>query len=44
VKQNTKRGNVMRTKRTIENLGSLNKKAAAKFEPFLVAADSAMAA
>jgi peptidoglycan L-alanyl-D-glutamate endopeptidase CwlK len=34
----------MRTKRTIENLGSLNKKAAAKFEPFLVAAESAMAA
>jgi peptidoglycan L-alanyl-D-glutamate endopeptidase CwlK len=25
----------MRTKRTIENLGSLNKKALAKFEPFL---------
>lgn len=25
----------MRTKRTIENLGSLNKKAAAKFEPFI---------
>ncbi|CAB5225381.1 D-alanyl-D-alanine carboxypeptidase [uncultured Caudovirales phage] len=34
----------MRTKRTIENLGSLNKKAAAKFEPFLVAVESAMAA
>jgi len=33
-----------RTKRTIENLGSLNKKALAKFEPFLVAAESAMAA
>lgn len=26
----------MRTKRTIENLGSLNKKAAAKFEPFII--------
>ena len=34
----------MRTKRTIENLGSLNKKAAAKFESFLVAVESAMAA
>jgi len=34
----------MRTKRTIENLGSLNKKAAAKFEPFIVAVESAMAA
>ena len=34
----------MRTKRTIENLGSLNKKAAAKFEPFLVAVESAMSA
>ena len=33
-----------RTKRTIENLGSLNKKALAKFEPFLAAAESAMAA
>lgn len=33
----------MRTKRTIENLGSLNKKALAKFEPFLVAAEKAMA-
>lgn len=33
----------MRTKRTIENLGSLNKKALAKFEPFLAAAESAMA-
>ncbi|CAB4155460.1 D-alanyl-D-alanine carboxypeptidase [uncultured Caudovirales phage] len=32
----------MRTKRTIENLGSLNKKAAAKFEPFLFAAEQAM--
>lgn len=34
----------MRTKRTIENLGSLNKKALAKFEPFLVAAEAAMSA
>lgn len=34
----------MRTKRTIENLGSLNKKALAKFEPFLVEAEAAMAA
>ena len=33
----------MRTKRTIENLGSLNKKALAKFEPFLAAAEKAMA-
>lgn len=33
----------MRTKRTIENLGSLNKKALAKFDPFLVAAEKAMA-
>lgn len=32
----------MRTKRTIENLGSLNKKALAKFEPFLVAVELAM--
>lgn len=31
-----------RTKRTIENLGSLNKKALAKLEPFLQAAESAM--
>lgn len=29
----------MRTKRTIENLGSLNKKALAKFEPFLKEAE-----
>lgn len=34
----------MRTKRTIENLGSLNKKALAKFEPFLAEAETAMAA
>jgi peptidoglycan L-alanyl-D-glutamate endopeptidase CwlK len=34
----------MRTKRTTENLGSLNKKALAKFEPFLVEAENAMAA
>ena len=33
----------MRTKRTIENLGSLNKKALAKFEPFLAEVDKAMA-
>lgn len=33
----------MRTKRTIENLGSLNKKALAKFEPFLVEVEKAMA-
>lgn len=33
----------MRTKRTIENLGSLNKKALAKFEPFLFATEKAMA-
>ena len=32
----------MRTKRTIENLGSLNKKALAKFEPFLQEAELAM--
>jgi peptidoglycan L-alanyl-D-glutamate endopeptidase CwlK len=32
----------MRTKRTIENLGSLNKKALAKLEPFLQAAEKAM--
>ncbi len=32
----------MRTKRTIENLGSLNKKALAKFEPFLVESEAAM--
>lgn len=31
-----------RTKRTIENLGSLNKKALAKFEPFLQEAELAM--
>ena len=30
------KGNDMRTKRTIENLGSLNKKALAKLEPFIV--------
>lgn len=34
----------MRTKRTIENLGSLNKKALAKLEPFVAAAENAMAA
>ena len=34
----------MITKRTIENLGSLNKKALAKFEPFLVEAENSMAA
>jgi len=34
----------MRTKRTIENLGSLNKKALAKLEPFVAAAEAAMAA
>jgi peptidoglycan L-alanyl-D-glutamate endopeptidase CwlK len=33
----------MRTKRTIENLGSLNKKALAKLEPFVAAAELAMA-
>ena len=33
----------MRTKRTIENLGSLNKKALAKFDPFLVVVEKAMA-
>jgi peptidoglycan L-alanyl-D-glutamate endopeptidase CwlK len=32
----------MRTKRTIENLGSLNKKALAKLEPFVAAAEKAM--
>jgi peptidoglycan L-alanyl-D-glutamate endopeptidase CwlK len=32
----------MRTKRTIENLGSLNKKALAKLEPFVAAAEFAM--
>lgn len=32
----------MRTKRTIENLGSLNKKALAKFDPFLVVVEKAM--
>jgi len=32
----------MRTKRTIENLGSLNKKALAKLEPFVAAAELAM--
>lgn len=32
----------MRTKRTIENLGSLNKRALAKFEPFLAEAEAAM--
>jgi peptidoglycan L-alanyl-D-glutamate endopeptidase CwlK len=31
-----------RTKRTVENLGSLNKKALAKFEPFLQEAELAM--
>ena len=34
----------MRTKRTIENLGSLNKKALAKFDPFLVVVEKVMAA
>lgn len=34
----------MRTKRTIANLGSLNKKALAKFEPFLQEAEAALAA
>jgi peptidoglycan L-alanyl-D-glutamate endopeptidase CwlK len=34
----------MRTKRTIENLGSLNKKAFAKFDPFLVGVEKVMAA
>jgi peptidoglycan L-alanyl-D-glutamate endopeptidase CwlK len=34
----------MRTKRTIENLGSLNRKALAKIEPFLVEAEAAMSA
>lgn len=34
----------MRTKRTIENLGSLNKKALAKLEPFVAAAEAEMAA
>ena len=34
----------MRTKRTIENLGSLNKKALAKLEPFVAAAEKAMEA
>lgn len=34
---------VVRTKRTVENLGSLNKKALAKFEPFLTAVEAAMA-
>jgi peptidoglycan L-alanyl-D-glutamate endopeptidase CwlK len=34
----------MRTKRTIENLGSLNKKALAKLEPFVAAAELAMSA
>ncbi len=34
----------MRTKRTIENLGSLNKKALAKLGPFVAAAEAAMAA
>lgn len=33
----------MRTKRTIENLGSLNKKALAKLEPFVAAAEAEMA-
>lgn len=33
----------MRTKRTIENLGSLNEKALAKFEPFLAVVEKAMA-
>ncbi|MBK8093067.1 MAG: M15 family metallopeptidase [Verrucomicrobiaceae bacterium] len=33
----------MRTKRTIANLGSLNKKALAKFEPFLAKAEAVMA-
>lgn len=32
----------MRTKRTIENLGSLNKKALAKFEPFLAVVERVM--
>ncbi len=32
----------MRTKRTIENLGSLNKKALAMLEPFVAAAEAAM--
>ncbi len=32
----------MRTKRTIENLGSLNKKALAKLEPFVTAVEQAM--
>jgi peptidoglycan L-alanyl-D-glutamate endopeptidase CwlK len=36
--------NAMRTKRTIENLGSLNKKALAKLEPFVAAAELAMSA
>jgi peptidoglycan L-alanyl-D-glutamate endopeptidase CwlK len=33
-----------RTKRTIENLGSLNRRALAKLEPFVQAAEAAMAA
>lgn len=33
---------IPRTKRTVENLASLNRKALAKFEPFLLAAELAM--
>jgi peptidoglycan L-alanyl-D-glutamate endopeptidase CwlK len=37
-----KKGNDMRSKRTIENLGSLNKKALAKLDRFLVIVESIM--
>jgi peptidoglycan L-alanyl-D-glutamate endopeptidase CwlK len=36
LQQQKRRRKAMRTKRTIENLGSLNKKAFAKLEPFIV--------
>jgi peptidoglycan L-alanyl-D-glutamate endopeptidase CwlK len=40
--QKEKKGTVMRSKRTIENLGSLNKKALAKLDRFLVIVESIM--
>jgi peptidoglycan L-alanyl-D-glutamate endopeptidase CwlK len=42
MQQHKMKGNVMRTKRTIENLGSLNKKALAKLDRFLVIVESIM--
>jgi len=41
-RQKKKKGNDMRSKRTIENLGSLNKKALAKLDRFLAIVESIM--